>query len=130
MYFLWLTSAAPVIPRNPNKVAAGNRRYSGMGLEKVSNADLENGKGAVEKLRAMLPDLKESLEIGSEAGSRYPEKPFGIIIPKKLYLDLVKRGASSTSSARTCTSNFSLRSPWVWEWIKTGCNEVGGLLVF
>jgi isopenicillin N synthase-like dioxygenase len=33
-------------------------------------------KGAVEKLRARLPNLKESIEIGSEASSRYPEKPF------------------------------------------------------
>lgn len=61
--------------RYPNKDAAGNRGYSGMGLEKVSNADFEDGKDAVEKMRAMLPDLKESLEIGSDAGSRYPEKP-------------------------------------------------------
>jgi isopenicillin N synthase-like dioxygenase len=70
--------ALPVEEKNkhPNKDAAGNRGYSGMGLEKVSNADLQDGKDTVEKLRAMLPDLKESLEIGSEAGSRYPEKPF------------------------------------------------------
>lgn len=62
--------------KHPNSNSAANRGYSGMGLEKVSNADLEDGKDAVEKLRAMLPDLKESLEIGSDAGPRYPEKPW------------------------------------------------------
>jgi isopenicillin N synthase-like dioxygenase len=46
-----------------------------MGIEKTTNVDLEQGEDAVEKLRAMLPDLKESLEIGSDEG-RYPAKPW------------------------------------------------------
>jgi isopenicillin N synthase-like dioxygenase len=38
--------ALPVQEKNKhlNKDAAGNRGYSSIGLEKVSNADLENGK--------------------------------------------------------------------------------------
>lgn len=64
--------------KHPNTNKAANRGYSGMGIEKTTNADLEDGgEDAVAKLRAMLPDLKESLEIGSdEEGGRYPAKPW------------------------------------------------------
>lgn len=68
----------PVAEKNkhPNDDSAGNRGYSGMGVEKVTNLDIETGrKESVEKLRASLPDIKESLEIGSDAGFRYPAKP-------------------------------------------------------
>jgi isopenicillin N synthase-like dioxygenase len=60
----------------PNNNSESNRGYSGMGLEKASNLDLEspNAEG-IAKLRAMIPDLKESFEIGSDPG-RYLEKPF------------------------------------------------------
>ena len=61
--------------KHPNTNSAANRGYSGMGLEKTTNIDLEEGEDAVDKLRAMLPDLKESLEIGSDEG-RYPVKPW------------------------------------------------------
>ncbi|KAF2000355.1 Clavaminate synthase-like protein [Amniculicola lignicola CBS 123094] len=62
--------------KHPNDNSAANRGYSGMGLEKTTNVDIDGGAEAVEKLRAMLPDLKESLEIGSDEGSRYPKKPW------------------------------------------------------
>lgn len=61
--------------RFPNNNSESNRGYSGMGLEKTSNLDLDESPGALAKLRAMIPDLKESFEIGSDPG-RYPEKPF------------------------------------------------------
>lgn len=61
----------------PNDDSAKNRGYSGMGIEKVSNLDIETGdKKKVAELRARLPDMKESLEIGSDAGCRYPTKPY------------------------------------------------------
>jgi isopenicillin N synthase-like dioxygenase len=45
-----------------------------MGKEKVTNLDLDTSdEEAITKLRSMVPDLKESLEIGSDAG-RYPKK--------------------------------------------------------
>lgn len=47
-----------------------------MGKEKVTNLDLDtNDEDAISKLRAMVPDLKESLEIGSDPG-RYPKKQY------------------------------------------------------
>ncbi|KAF2661508.1 Clavaminate synthase-like protein [Lophiostoma macrostomum CBS 122681] len=61
--------------KHPNSNKEANRGYSGIGVEKTTNADLESGGDAVEKLRALLPDLKESLEIGSDEG-RYPAKPW------------------------------------------------------
>lgn len=64
--------------KHPNTNKEANRGYSGMGVEKVTNLDLDlkDDETAVAKLRAMIPDLKESLEIGSDAGGRYPAKPF------------------------------------------------------
>lgn len=59
--------------KHPNTDKAANRGYSGMGIEKTTNLDLEEGEDAVAKLRSLLPDLKESLEIGSDEG-RYPTK--------------------------------------------------------
>lgn len=61
--------------KHPNTDKEANRGYSGMGIEKTTNIDLDEGQDAVSKLRAMLPDLKESLEIGSDEG-RYPAKPW------------------------------------------------------
>lgn len=49
--------------------------YSGMGVEKVTNADLTKDEN-IEELRKIFPDIKESLEIGSEAPYGYPEKPY------------------------------------------------------
>lgn len=71
--------ALPKAEKNkyPNNDGVGNRGYSGMGVEKVTNLDLETGgRESVEKLRAALPDIKESLEIGSDPGPRYPTKLF------------------------------------------------------
>lgn len=60
--------------KHPNADFAANRGYSGMGKEKVTNLDLDtNDERAISELRSMVPDLKESLEIGSDAG-RYPKK--------------------------------------------------------
>ncbi|KAE9968311.1 hypothetical protein Vi05172_g2153 [Venturia inaequalis] len=63
--------------KHPNNNSAENRGYSGLGIEKVTNLDLGAGgnKESVRKLRASLPDIKESLEIGSDPGPRYPAKP-------------------------------------------------------
>ncbi|KIV98832.1 uncharacterized protein PV09_09403 [Verruconis gallopava] len=63
--------------KHPNTNFAANRGYSGMGKEKVTNLDLDSkDENAIEQLRAMVPDMKESLEIGSDAGPRYPKKPW------------------------------------------------------
>ncbi|KAL1305793.1 hypothetical protein AAFC00_003957 [Neodothiora populina] len=55
----------------PNVDPAVNRGYSGIGVEKVTNAESEED---IATLRAMVPDIKESIEIGSES-SEYPTKP-------------------------------------------------------
>lgn len=68
--------------KHPNTNSEANRGYSGMGIEKTTNVDLEEGEDAVDKLRAMLPDLKESLEIGSDEG-QYPAKPWKNYYPEK-----------------------------------------------
>lgn len=69
--------------RHPNTDFAANRGYSGMGKEKVTNLDLDSSdEKAIEALRAMVPDLKESLEIGSDSSTgRYPTKPFANHFP-------------------------------------------------
>ncbi|KAH6663733.1 hypothetical protein B0J14DRAFT_661933 [Halenospora varia] len=54
----------------PNDNPHVNRGYSGMGVEKVSNVFDPNG---IDQLRKQEPDVKESLEIGSEPG-HYPVK--------------------------------------------------------
>lgn len=64
----------------PNNNPEVNRGYSGMGVEKVSNVFDENGIAA---LRTQEPDVKESLEIGSEPGD-YPEKQDINIWPEHL----------------------------------------------
>lgn len=61
--------------RHPNTGKAVNHGYSGMGLEKTTNLDLEEDENAVAKLLAMLPYLKESLEIGSDEGG-YPAQRY------------------------------------------------------
>ncbi|KAF2804091.1 oxidoreductase [Mytilinidion resinicola] len=62
--------------KHPNVIKEANRGYSGMGIEKVTNLDLDTkDEASIAKLRAAVPDLKESLEIGSDAG-RYPAKPW------------------------------------------------------
>lgn len=56
----------------PNTNFESNRGYSGFGAEKVTNVwDADD----IAALRAAMPDLKESLEIGSDEG-RYPAKKF------------------------------------------------------
>jgi isopenicillin N synthase-like dioxygenase len=67
--------------QHPNTNMEANRGYSGMGVERVTNADL-TGDEDIAELRAMIPDLKESLEIGSDAG-RYPEKPWKNLYPEE-----------------------------------------------
>ncbi|KAI1609771.1 2OG-Fe(II) oxygenase [Exophiala viscosa] len=57
----------------PNVDPKANRGYSGMGVEKVTNADLTNEED-IEELRKIFPDIKESLELGSETSYGYPEK--------------------------------------------------------
>jgi hypothetical protein len=46
-----------------------------MGVEKVTNADLTKEEN-IEELRKIFPDIKESLEVGSEPAYGYPEKPY------------------------------------------------------
>lgn len=73
--------------KHPNTDFAANRGYSGMGKEKVTNLDLDSkDEKAIEALRSMEPDLKESLEIGSEPG-RYPTKPFTNAFPDEALPD-------------------------------------------
>lgn len=57
----------------PNEDREANRGYSGFGAEKTTN--VEDAKD-IAVLRAAIPDLKESLEIGSDPGRRYPSKKF------------------------------------------------------
>lgn len=64
----------------PNIDPKSNRGYSGIGVEKVTNAETEED---IAKLRAMVPDIKESIEIGSE-GSSYPPKPYANHWPEAL----------------------------------------------
>lgn len=60
--------------KHPNVNSAANRGYSGMGKEKVTNLDLDTtDEKAISALRSVVPDLKESLEMGSDPG-RYPKK--------------------------------------------------------
>ncbi|KAH8674275.1 hypothetical protein BX600DRAFT_433864 [Xylariales sp. PMI_506] len=74
----------------PNTDRAANRGYSGFGAEKTTNIDTDDAEG-IAALRTAIPDLKESLEIGSDSGvtaattattsggvkgARYPTKPF------------------------------------------------------
>ncbi|EXJ90183.1 hypothetical protein A1O1_03282 [Capronia coronata CBS 617.96] len=67
----------------PNHDSEANRGYSGMGVEKVTNADLTKEEN-IEELRKIFPDIKESLEIGSEAPWGYPEKPYENHFPEHL----------------------------------------------
>lgn len=64
----------------PNIDPEANRGYSGVGVEKVTNAETEE---EIAKLRAMVPDIKESLEIGSEPDA-YPTKPYANHWPEGL----------------------------------------------
>lgn len=64
----------------PNNNPHVNRGYSGMGVEKVSNVFDENG---IAMLRTQEPDVKESLEIGSEPGA-YPVKDDVNIWPENM----------------------------------------------
>ncbi|KKY27919.1 putative thymine dioxygenase [Phaeomoniella chlamydospora] len=59
----------------PNVDPKANRGYSGIGAEKVTNADLTNEED-IDELRKLFPDIKESLELGSEHSFGYPEKPY------------------------------------------------------
>ncbi|KAF4637397.1 hypothetical protein G7Y89_g699 [Cudoniella acicularis] len=82
--FLYLTNSriSPLSEKAkaPNNNPRANRGYSGMGVEKVSNVFDTDGSAA---LRTQEPDVKESLEIGSEPGD-YPEKKFANIWPESL----------------------------------------------
>ncbi|KIX07148.1 uncharacterized protein Z518_05125 [Rhinocladiella mackenziei CBS 650.93] len=69
--------------KHPNVDFAANRGYSAMGVEKVTNANLTNEENIAE-LRKLFPDVKESLEIGSEARYGYPEKPYQNHFPEDL----------------------------------------------
>ena len=52
---------------------AANRGYSRLSSEKTTNVSDADGIAA---LREEAPDLKESLEMGSEPGEGYPDKPY------------------------------------------------------
>jgi len=54
-----------------------------MGVEKVTNADLTQEE-SIEQLRRVFPDIKESLEIGSEESYGYPKKPHENHFPEHL----------------------------------------------
>ncbi|KAJ9144723.1 Clavaminate synthase-like protein [Pleurostoma richardsiae] len=60
---------------------AANRGYSRLSSEKTTNASDPDDIAA---LRTQAPDLKESLEMGSEPGERYPEKPYDNPWPEAL----------------------------------------------
>lgn len=69
--------------RAPNNSPVVNRGYSGLGVERVTNVT-----DAVElvKEKTEFPDIKESLEIGSEPGVEgdYPVKPYVNRWPEEL----------------------------------------------
>ncbi|KAH8892672.1 thymine dioxygenase [Thozetella sp. PMI_491] len=60
---------------------AANRGYSRLSSEKATNV---SASADIAALRAQAPDLKESLEMGSEPGQGYPDKPFENPWPEKL----------------------------------------------
>jgi isopenicillin N synthase-like dioxygenase len=67
----------------PNDKPLVNRGYSGIGMEKVTNV---TDPVELAKEKTEFPDIKESLEIGSEPGveGNYPVKPFVNVWPETL----------------------------------------------